>query len=204
MLAQTPDQGEAYLRDIIFIGDSRTYGYQYYGVLPDGTATGQVWCPANHTFNLAAHSYAKIVYEDGTEKTLTEALQAKHPKVVIIELGINSVSYMTEKKFKTTYGELIDNIKTTSPETRIICNSIYCVCRSYKKQDLINNTLIYQTNKWLLELAYEKGVKYLDAVSVLRDSEGYLPEDYQSGDGLHLKKSTYYILLDYIRTHAYL
>ena len=46
--------------------------------------------------------------------------------------------------------------------------------------------------------------KYLDTVSVLRDAEGYLPESYQSGDGLHLKGSTYRIILDYVRTHAYL
>ena len=205
VLQETADAGESYLSDIVFIGDSRTYGYAYYGMLPEGTKTKNVWVPANHTFSLTAHSYVNIVDEsDGQERTIVEAAKLHKPKIIIIELGINNVSYITESKFKSVYGELIQNIKAASPDTKIICNSIYCVCRSYKKQDVINNTLIYRANGWLMDVAYENGVKYLDTVSMLKDSEGYLPEEYESGDGLHLNTKAYRAILQYIRTHAYL
>ena len=203
VLAETADMGEDYLKDIVFIGDSRTVGYKAYGVLPDGTKTLQVW--ARESFQLTKYKSAKFTFpDDGSEKTIEQALAVKKPKIVIIELGLNSVSYLSKTKFEQAYGGLIDAIKAASPETKIICNSMYGVSRSYKKQDQINNTKIYTSNKWLMEVAYQKGVKYLNTASVLRDADGYLPENYQSGDGLHLKTAGYRVVLDYIRTHAYL
>ena len=62
VLAETADMGEDYLKDIVFIGDSRTVGYQVYGVLPGGTKTLQVW--ARESFQLTKYKSGKFTFPD--------------------------------------------------------------------------------------------------------------------------------------------
>ena len=50
---------------------------------------------------------------------------------------------MDEDSFKTEYTALIERIKSVSPDTKIICNSIYPVEAMYEAKDNgINNTVI--------------------------------------------------------------
>ena len=66
------------------------------------------------------------------------------------------------------------------------------------------NGQIDAANKWIVQLADEYGVKYVDTNSVLRDSDGWLVSSYQNGDGLHLTKEGLNIELNNLRTHAWI
>ena len=87
-------------------------------------------------------------------------------------------------------------------DTKIILQSIYPVARSWEKTKSINNERIRAANGWVQRVAEDCGIYYLDTISVLADEEGYLPEAYQNGDGIHLNADSCGIVLDYIRTHA--
>ena len=76
------------------------------------------------------------------------------------------------------------------------------MAKSYANQQSINNAKICRANLWMAEVAHELRVKYLDTSSVLVGPDGYLPESYQSGDGLHINGTAYNSILNYIRTHA--
>jgi len=204
VLSETPDAGDTYINSIIFLGDSTTYGLKYYEVLDGGRQTKQVWTPTSGTLTLDKQSFSKIYYPDNdSEILIKEAAALKQPQYMIITLGVNGISYLDETTFKKEYTNLIKDIHAASPDTVIMLQSIFPVARSYQYQKSINNEKINAANTWVVEIATELGLRYLNTASVLMDAEGYLPEEYQNGDGLHLNEVSAALVIKYIRTHAY-
>lgn len=204
VLGVTPDAGQEYIDKLVFLGDSTTNGLRAYSMLSGGRQTLQVWTPESGTLALFNASFATIVYPETNEQiTIKEAVSRKKPEYLVITLGVNGVSTMKEDYFKSEYKKMLLSIKEASPDTKIICQSIFPVARSYDMLGSINNEKIRSANKWIVEVANEVGVKYLDTYSVLCDSEGWLPESYHNGDGIHLHTVSFNIELDNLRTHAY-
>ena len=205
VLAATEDAGTEYIDRIVFLGDSTTYGLRAYKMLSGGKDTTQVWTPKSRTLTLSQVSFAKIVYpETDEELTISEAAAKKKPDILVITLGVNGVSFMKEDYFKSEYKKMVESIQEASPDTKIICQSIFPVAKSYQSLKSINNEKIDAANKWICQVADECGVKYLDTNSALRDEEGWLPENYHNGDGMHLQSNSFTIELNNIRTHAWL
>lgn len=203
-LGETPDAGQEYIDRMIFLGDSTTNGLREYGVLSDGKNTTQVWTPSSGTLTLSFQSTATIVYpDDGTEITIVEAVTRKQPDVLVITLGVNGVSFMDEQSFKSEYKALVESIQRASPNTKIICNSIYPVENDYIYIADINNENIPRANGWIYDVAVETGTHYTDSASVLKNADGSLNESYGNGDGIHLCADGYNRVLDYLRTHAW-
>lgn len=204
-LEQTEDYGLDYLKKIIFVGDSTTYGLKVYGVLPGGTDTTQVWTPASGTYSLnALVSTYKVVYPPtGEQMTVAEAAAVAKPEYMVITLGVNyGVPYCGEAEFKKYYRMLLDDVTTASPETKIMLQSIYPVATNNELKD-ITNEKIDLANTWIEQLAEEYGLKYLHTNEALKGDDGYLPLNYQNGDGLHLEPVALNIVLNYIRTHGH-
>ena len=51
--------------------------------------------------------------------------------------------------------------------------------------------------------AESNSVKYLDMASGLVGDDGFLPQSYQDGDGMHLNAEGMKAWMTYLRTHAY-
>ena len=205
VLGETADAGIAYQDKIVFLGDSTTYSLLYYGKLTGGKESMQIWTPKSRTLALDLALTTTILYPETEEEiTIEEAASRKQPEIMVITLGVNGVSYMHDKEdyFISVYTKLVNKIKNASPDTKIILQSIYPVARNWEKTKSINNERIRAANVWVQQVAEDCGVYYLDTISVLADEEGYLPEAYQNGDGIHLNSNSCGIVLDYIRTHA--
>lgn len=204
VLGETEDAGQAYIDKMVFLGDSTTYGLKYYEVLSGGKNTQQVWTPASGTLSLFNYSTATIVFpETGEEISIVDAVTRKQPEYLVITLGVNGVSQMDEDWFKQDYTGLVESIQAASPNTKIICNSIYPVENDYEQIAYINNTNIPQANEWIKAVAEATGCKYTDSASVLKAEDGSLREDYGNGDGIHLNADGFNAVLEYLRTHAY-
>lgn len=205
LLGETEDAGQEYVDKLVFLGDSTTYGLMFYGVLSGGKQTTQVWTPASGTLALFNYSIATIVYpETGEELLIADAAARKQPEYLVMTVGVNGVSSMDEDSFKRDYAALVDAILAASPNTKIICNSIYPVEASYEaKGNGINNEVINRANGWILQLAEEKGLRYCDSASVLKGADGKLVSAYGNGDGIHLSADGFNLVLNYLRTHAY-
>ena len=204
LLAETEDAGQEYIDKLTFLGDSTTYGLKYYEVLSGGKNTTQVWTPASGTLTLFNYATATIVFpEDGQEISIVDAVTRKLPEYLVITLGVNGVSMMDEDWFKTDYTALVQSIQAASPDTKIICNSIYPVENDYEQIESINNTNIPQANEWIKAVAEATGCKYADSASVLKAEDGSLREDCGNGDGIHLNADGFNAVLNYLRTHAY-
>ena len=66
----------------------------------------------------------------------SDAIGIKCPKIVVLTLGVNGVSSLTEEQFKGYYVDLINLIKKKSPDTKIITQSIYPVCDYYEMKSI--------------------------------------------------------------------
>ena len=204
LLAETEDAGQEYIDKLTFLGDSTTYGLKYYEVLSGGKNTTQVWTPASGTLTLFNYATATIVFpEDGQEISIVDAVTRKLPEYLVITLGVNGVAEMDEDWFKQDYTALVQSVQAASPNTKIICNSIYPVENDYEQIESINNTNIPQANEWIKAVAEATGCKYADSASVLKAEDGSLREDYGNGDGIHLNADGFNAVLNYLRTHAY-
>ena len=206
VLGQTADMGQDYIDSIIFLGDSTTYHMINRAVLSGGKDTKQVWSGALGTLTLDGNIHkTTIVYpETDTEMTVAEAAAQEKPKYMVITLGVNGVAYATETQFTAYYGKLIDAIKQASPDTKIILQSIFPVSAAYdQKGGKLCNANIDIANGWIMQLAADKGCKYLDTASVLKNDEGTMIALYDAGDGIHMTADGYKAILQYIRTHGY-
>ena len=204
-LAKTEDAGRSYLDQIVFLGDSTTYGIGYYyrqgytALVPPS----QVWTPKSGTLTLSYYDTANIVYPaTGEEIKIADAVKRAKPAYLVITLGVNGISFMDKDWFIRDYTALVNSVKKASPDTRIILNSIYPVADSYEYQQSINNDKINAANGWIESIAANTGVRFLyswEAVAV----KGKLPESSQNGDGLHLTGEAFGLVMQYIRTHAW-
>ena len=201
-LPECDDAGEGYIDRLTFIGDSTTYGLKAYSVID----ASQVWTPSSGTLALFNQSFATIVYPaTGEEIPIVDAVTAAKPEYLVLTIGVNGVSMMDEAAFKADYIDLIGRIKAASPDTKIICNSIYPVEASYEaKGNGINNEVIERANGWILQIAEETGTHFTNSASVLKGADGKLIHEYGNGDGLHLSPEGFNAVLNYLRTHAWL
>ena len=202
MLPENKEQpgDDAYIDKLIFFGDSTTYGMRHYKVFGE-VNTPQVWTPSSGTLALFRATTDKIYYPDeDTELSLADICAAKRPEYLIITLGINGISSMKEDYFKSEYTKVVNIVKENSPDTKIILQSIYPVAKNYTK---ISNSAIREANSWVVDVAYECQVKYLDTFSALVGSDGYLPDDWQNGDGMHLNEAGFAAIMEYVRLHPY-
>lgn len=203
-LQETEDMGQEYIDKFIFLGDSTTNGLRAYGVLKDQTETKQVWVPANETFSLFLQENIRILYPETREElTIEEILERKKPEYMMITLGVNGIALMDEKYFVSEYTKLVTRIQAQSPDTKIILNSIYPVATNYKELKDINNEKIDTANMWVKQIAENTGTRFLNSASILKDESGWLRDDYQNGDGIHLQPVALNKVLEYLRTHGY-
>ena len=199
-LAKTAHGGADYLGKIVFIGDSRTYGLRHFAMLEGGTATAQVWTPLCGTMSVWDMQNQKIYLPDtGAEMTCAEAAALKHPEILLISLGFNGFEMVEHDYFAEEYLKLIAALQSSSPESVIVLQSMFPVCRSYA-DTRITNAAIRGGNEIIREVAHTAGVFYLNTAEALCDADGYLPEAYTS-DGCHLTPLGLDAELNYICTH---
>lgn len=199
-LGETDDMGQEYIDKFVFVGDSTTYGLRAYNIVSEN----QVWTPKSGTLTLSFWETATIDFtENGTEITIKEAVATKKPEYLLITLGVNGISFLEEETFIQYYTGLVKAVQETSPDTRIILNSIYPVTSNYPESTGITNDKIVAANGWIERIAGDCGVKYLDSASVLKDENGALIDSICNDQKLHLNTDGFDKVINYIRTHGW-
>ncbi len=202
VLVETADLGQEYQNQIVFLGDSTTYGLSTYNILPNY----QVWVPGSGTLSLFNWEIESIncYFPDGTNQSLpiAECASTVQPEYLVITLGINGVSTLDESSFKDYYLRLVQAIQAASPNTRIMCDSIFPVSDAVSPSG-ITNSMVQEANGWILEVVQQTGTRYLNTAECLTDSGGQLISEVDAGDGLHVTPDGYERILTYVRTHGY-
>lgn len=197
MLAETVAQDEEYFDTIKFVGDSRTNAMKLFGIdeknifAEDGI---------NHQTALTKEF---IRLSENKTTTLYEALRITAPEVVMLNFGINGLSWMSIEDFIYSYEKLVDQVVEASPSSIVVINSVLPVSLAYEQRlDGVLNSKIDEANGELYSLAEKKGLYYMGMSDILKNSHNALKDEYHNGDGLHFNSSTYTAIKEYILTHA--
>ena len=196
------------ISDTVFLGDSTTNSLRFWRLLPEDL----VWTGDKCTFSMWDASKKKIALSDSlfaslkalpnfeaysqnlsvcNEKKTTYFLPVsdlaalKKPANIIITLGLNGASLMSENDFKTEYTLLIRALKCASPDTKIFLNSIFPVANHAK----IKNEAIDLANTWIADIASQEQLPFLNTNSLLKNEYGEAdPTLLDSVDGIHWNK----------------
>lgn len=195
------------LENTIFIGDSNIYHLATYGIIP----INQIWTGSEYYLTLEPDIYQKHIVFPDTKKqmTISKATEIRKPEFIIITLGTDGAMSLDRNGFRLSFIQLIESIKSASPETKIFVQSIFPVCQGTRDIRFTDpqkaNDKFSQANTWLSELAYEMDdVKYLNTATVLSDDCGNLKSEYNTDhrDGYHLNREGLIAMLKYIEDHA--
>lgn len=183
-----------YFEDTVFVGDSITYGIASYGY----TSFNHVFAKVGLSQNTAL--YTKCVYTSKTvSHTIENALKMAKPGKVILTIGINAINSYKSDAFYNDYKKLLKKIKSATPDSVIIIQSILPVTANWASNNGKSNCnqYIIQANQKLYEIAKEEECYFLHTFEDLCDEQGFLLKKY-SGDGIHLSRAGYEKMFDHI------
>ncbi len=191
---------DAYFKDALFIGDSRTEGLYVYSTMHDLTTFDAKDSVTIFGIYDASLDFFGI---DGTQgsKTAMEALQEKPYRKIYVSVGVNELGMPTMEYFNA-YKNFIEVVRKLQPDAIIYVQGIMHVTGSYAQRNTVyNNTNIVDRNKALATLANGRDIFYLDMNSAICDADGNIPED-KSYDGVHLKASAYELWHEFLLQNA--
>ena len=195
LLSYNADTRSGYMNNCIFLGDSRTVAMVSYGFISDANALAKVgishWQVLSTTFE----------QNSGAKFTLSDYLHTRNEPVIYVCYGVNGMNGLDEEKYKATYTELVDKIISLAGDRHVVLMSIWPVDDNGRYRNSAKNEWVYKYNEFLYNLAAEKGLNYLDVASILKDDNGNMKKEYDSGDGLHYRASAYNDILNYIIHH---
>lgn len=171
--------------NVIFVGDSITYGFKK----SHNTAVNQ------------GHVYAKIgahVYEGaqllGDNSNIIRSRCNGSVDYVFLMFGANDFGY-DMNSYQKWYKELIESTKKMFPEAKIILQSVMPM-KSTNDQPQ-RNLEPQKLNKIVKAVAGEENVKYLDVSNSIPNATNLL-----LSDGLHFKSELYPLWISVIKNNA--
>ncbi len=213
ILKESEAADDEYINEIVFVGESTTYGLYHYETLPKGKDTTHVWTPTSGTLMLtnANADVGKVnVYNPNTsayeDMLISDAAGLYKPKYMVITLGLNGVSFYIDEQADYYIGEyvkLINEIRKKSPDTKIMVQSVFPVAQSYEYSDSISNLRLNKANYLFAKMCEQMQVKFLNSAPIFMNESGDMDESYHNGDGLHLSAEALNMEIDFIKKHKY-
>jgi len=159
------------MSNIIFIGDSLTQWFDWEDRFPGHRVMNLGVSGETVEGLLARREYIRSIVDN--------------PDLIFLMTGINNI-VNGQHDFLLSYREFIRNLTTWYKKSKIVIQSILPVGLMW-----INNNVIEDTNRRLLEIAREYNADYLDVYSLFVDAKGNPISEYLSDDGVHLAKNGY-------------
>lgn len=197
-----PENGRvdmSYFDDVVFIGDSLTQGFLTY---------------TNYGFPLASFAAYKgagprtfiegtITNESGEKmRPIDQILEANAGKYYI-QLGGNALENSTDEAFLKYYNDFLDFLLPQLPPNAVCyLQSILPVSENRAKNEKFSLERIQRLNDQIAQMAYQRGIHYLDVYEALSNEAGALREDVRAEDGLHLNAQGYAVWREYLITHT--
>ena len=196
------------LSGVFFFGESTTaHLSRTGGVLDTDEGRGKVLRDESGTRYLDARILSSpVFYYEGkrAEKIpFAEAVERAQPRVLVLSFGLNGITRWSRDPdaFLRNYRALIEGIRSRSPNTHILLQSVYPVGEntafSLSKEEL--NQQICHLNTHIASLADEyETVDYVNTAALLADASGALSPTYDMGDGIHLTNEAYDVILRFL------
>lgn len=193
---------------VAFFGDSTTHGMIRYIVHHNEQSVrpyadirrDQILTPPSGTFYLRNIPTTQIMYR-GKIMPLTEAIRQSAPSVLIVTVGVNGLAHWDKDVFSELYNRLIDIFEDAAPQCQIILQSIFPTAQVRAPHlSAFTADRVDTVNDWIREIAIQRNLQYINTSDALKDEDGWLRQEYQNGDGLHLNTSGFNRVLQTIET----
>ncbi len=190
----------AWFSDACLIGHSQAEGMRAHMELPQMDYYALNGLKATQALNIGV-----IPLPGGGIGSLRGGLASHSYKHVFILLGINDCTRYENgpENFRTAMSDILDVVKETQPQADICLLSLLPVGRSTPDPLRYNreNAVLY--SQVLKSLSREYDTEYLDLFRLMADEDGYLLEECDSGDGIHLRIGRYEALREFFLTHTW-
>jgi len=194
----TDDIAEKIMNEVVFFGDSTTAHLAVRGGIPKD----RVWSGYGSTL-LFTSVLERSANVDGEMITIFEAVKRHAPKILVITVGASGgAGFLSEENFKQIYKQLLTGIRSSSPDTIVIAQSILPLSdKSVKYYKKLTKQAVVRANGWIEEVCGESDVPYINSHDLLTDKNGYLKAEYQNDEYLHLTASAYEIILKNLKNY---
>lgn len=196
-----PENGRvdmSYFDTATFVGDSITQGLELY---KDQGIPNAHYCAYKSIGPKQIYDGSIQIRADKTQEIPLDALVASAPQKVYILLGANAMVVMDDASLLQYYREMLVQIRAAlPPDVEYYIQSITPVRPDTSTS--LNQDRIYLLNHALAQMALEEGIHFVDLNECLAGDDGYLREEFASGDGLHLNPTGYAAWVEYLTTHT--
>ncbi|MBQ4074162.1 MAG: hypothetical protein IJD39_03035 [Clostridia bacterium] len=189
--------GDEYFADAVLIGDSLMEYVEMYEELP---SANYVW-----RIGMSPASVGRRQFRvKGTNERLTTYEQAAlyHPKKVYVMLGSNGLDGFAISYVMADYEKMADDLIRYFPDAMIYVIAPPPMSQKQMRERHAPVSRYVEFAGQLKELAERRQFYFLNLYELLVDEEGCLPRKYDAGDGFHLTKRAYSILVDLIRRNT--
>lgn len=197
ILEKTGEGGEEYANSIIYLVDSTFIGLREYELVN----RNQVWGTSTSSLKMDSLPTATILFpNDGSEISPVSAAMVTKPAVLVIGIGTDGLTSVSENTFITNYDNLITEIKSASPNTTVVCCGLPSVIPGYVGSDGLSVGVISDGNDWVQLVCRDTGSYFLNVQEDLSESVQLLNR-YAASNGKQLNRAGLDVFLKYVRTH---
>lgn len=176
--------------DIVFLGNSITFGVDWYELLQIPQARNR-GISGDMTF--------------GVLERLQEIIDGKPAKLFIL-IGVNDVlRNVPDSYILKNYEKIVSRVQKGSPNTRIYIQSILPINETFaqRKNNIGKSERILAVNQALKQIAENYHVTYIDLHSAFKNADGILIKEL-TYDGLHLTIEGYQRWKEFLEKGGYL
>lgn len=193
----------SYFNDVIFMGDSLADGFKDYAAwmsLKDASTmylTQRSMTPRSFLQPGAQVDAGK----DGVVD-VWNTITSRQPGKIYITLGTNALMAMEPADFIASYYQLVQKIRSVSPDTLIYITTIPPTSSGYAaKEARLSKERIAQANELIAKMCREENLALINLYDVAAGKDGYLDEEINS-DGIHMTPAGYKEWLNYLIEHT--
>lgn len=190
------DAGQGYIDSLTFLVDSSLSSLK-----TSGLTAGQVWVGSSGLSMSNIADWTIVYPGDGSAISPANAAMVAKPSVLIMAIGSDGAVGMGQEDFISGYENLIRGVLGASPETRVVCCSVFPVTDAYTGADGLDSAGAEQVNGWIQQVCIDTGAWYADIAYNLT-AEGKLIGQYADSDGKGLSGTGLSAVMSWLRTHA--
>lgn len=188
---------DSYFTDALFIGDSMMDDVEMLDLFP----TANFVCQVGMSPTTLQYKQIRV---KGSEERLTvfEAAQRAPHKKIYILLGGNSLDHKPLASCKQEYRDMIDQFIAAFPDSILYVISPPSGTEKAMQEKGLEARRFRDFRDFMVELAAEKGLYFLDFYVLLIDDQGFMDWRYDCGDGQHPHRGGYVLMEQLVRTHT--
>ena len=190
------DAGQGYIDSLTFLADSSLSALK-----TSGLTAGQVWVGENGLPMSDIANWTIVYPGDGSSISPANAAMVAKPAVLVIAIGSDGISGLSQEAFISGYETMIRGILGASPETKLVCCSVFPVTDAYTGSEGLDIAGAEQVNGWIQQVCVDTGAWYAD-IAYNITAEGKLIGQYSDTDGKGLSGTGLSAVMSWLRTHA--